>query len=170
MTKNATGYTAQKISSTATTHHTSAPPTFGELGEYIHDGWIILWQHHKVFIVPVNHGTCQPPDDMESDFGQHLQKAVAFNPQKEWKVMAGTGGFKHRRREDSAAATVNAVTVVNTEAKLRGTFVHQLPDSSSQETWVVGTRNYITHNNYHLAGYTDSRFLYITKAGKESQS
>jgi hypothetical protein len=137
-----------------------------EMARYIQNGWMVVWQHHGVFVMPVEGGTFIAPSGMEPDQQVHLVRARAFSPNCEWHVWRTEDGFQGRKREDSAGETF--VEVVDAEAKLRGVVVRQLDSRHPDAVWVLASRNYVGYNAFGHAGYVDSRFMDI-KIGKENK-
>lgn len=139
-----------------------------ELAGYIQNGWIVLWQHHRVFVISVMGGKFEDPIGMEEDQALYMQRARAFNADREWHVWRTKSGLQGRKRSDEGNAG-SSIESVDALMPLRGVIVHQLGDRKAKETWVLRTRSYIDYNAFHHAGFVDSRFLAITKVGKETK-
>jgi hypothetical protein len=143
--------------------------SLSELAQYVPNGWILLWQHHQVFAIQVRNGAYTPPRGMEEDQTQHLVRVRAFDHEREWHVWRSSKGFKGRKRSEIPnGIQTSKVETVDAQMPLRGVIVNQLGDRKESETWVLKTRNYVGYNQAHVAGYVDSRFLEITKVGKET--
>jgi hypothetical protein len=139
------------------------------------DGYIILWQHHGVFI-----GELKKEKDVKWVYKKdrkndekklkevykwtdksNIVRIRAFDASKEVHIWRSSNGLTGRLRIDGEGDERDYVV---TTIKLRSVIALALNHNNilDSDNLFVTTRNYIGYNSIGQAGYVDSRFLEIT--------
>lgn len=147
-------YTIQEINST------SKPVGWENIdiiARQIGEGYIVLWQHHAIFVGEVKGNEVTWLDDIQPAEGdKHLVRMRAFSEAQEYHYWRSGGNIHGRLRMDAPG---EGQEVVDTSMMLRGG-VGKLWGKEEKDKWAVVTRNYIDYDDTNQqVGYVDSRFV-----------
>lgn len=151
-------YRIKKIASTASPVEWKG---IEELTSHICNGYVVLWQHHAIFIGIIEVGKVHWLNDAQPVDGHNrFLRLRAFNASTEYHFWRSGADFRGRLRIDAEG---DSSEIVDTKMKLRSVIGKPLrkahPDLATEDLAVV-TRNYISYDKAtQQAGYVDSRFL-----------
>jgi len=134
-----------------------------KLAESIGNGFIILWQHHEIFVGEIKNKEiewCDNKSMIKDDlFINHFVQLRAFDETKEFYFWKTAHEIKGRLREDGMDDSKD-VPFIKSDLVLREVIANQLlklDKYKGKSNLKVITRNYI--NEEGQAGYVDSRFV-----------
>lgn len=150
-------YTIQPITSRATLVEWESIEV---TAKNIDQGFIVLWQHHAIFIGVIEDGKVHWIDESQPvEDDSHIARLRAFNETQEYHFWRSGGQIKGRLRTDAEGDTQ---AIVDTQMVLRGVVAKNLFKklrANEKDTIFIQTRNYIEKNEIGQTGYTDNRFL-----------
>lgn len=152
-----------KVKSSGSKQTTAKWEGLDKLCKDVHQGKIVLWQHHAIFVGSILNGKVSWLTEKDPESGEeHIVKVRAFSPSQEFHFWRSQGILMGRLRIDSDEC--EKVEWVDTHMVLRRTIAKSLrksPDPGLRaETLAIKTRNYVGyHPQTHQAGYVDSRFV-----------
>ena len=148
----------------------AAPWTsLGEITGTMNEGWVVLWQHHGVFVGQITQGSVKWLGGSSPVAGdEHLVRLRAFDADHEFHFWRSSSGITGRVRLDRPGEGTDCI---DTRMILRGGIAKPLQGAKTKpdpgefvfdpdEPIALRTRNYIEyHPKTQQAGYVDCRFV-----------
>ncbi|MCZ2459993.1 MAG: hypothetical protein LC128_10255 [Chitinophagales bacterium] len=165
MSKEGTRYVAKPIKSNSVEYNYTSIVV---VAEEIKEGYIVLWQHHGVFVGEVKNKKVSWLYDSKKNKQVYSEEEIkkdnivrirAFTETKEIHIWRSGNELKGRLRTDDAGKEME---YIETDMKLRSVIAHPLKNNEkfNSEDIFLRTRNYIGYtDDIRQAGYVDSRFV-----------